>query len=137
MKKLSLTFCILSLALLFASCGVPNNRQMDIYLGKTAELKLLHLNASSQRRIAQMDGVELAINDSFATDKPMELFAFYPDYTIVIDNKEKAMQTRVVLDINFDKVEFYNIDADGNTDGIIYRSSMSATDFKTHIHAEE
>lgn len=118
------------LLFLLCSCSRPDSMQMEVYMASGAQLKLLQINASSQDRITQMEGVEAAILDAEPTDKTLSQFAFYPEYRIVITRAEEAPIT-VILDVNENFVEFYD---PADDEGVIYRSNMSAVDFNIYLH---
>lgn len=132
---------ILSILLIFVSlsaasgCSVPDDMQLDVYLGTTEDLKLLHVNASTQEKQLQIEKIHEAVTDIEAIDKPLDLFAFYPDYTIVVDDleDETAERITVVLDINRDRLELYRVQ-NGEISPTLYRSNMSVEEFKSYMN---
>ena len=143
MKKPWLVLFFAVFLLLFGACSgmsIPDDMQMDIYLGDHKELKLLHINASNSEKETQIRKIYEAVTDAYPTDKPMELFAFYPDYTIEVDDLESSepdQRIKVVFDVNGDRLEFYHIDEESEDSGetpVIYRSNMSVDEFKTYLH---
>lgn len=138
MKKAFYIFLSALLLILCSSCSnVPDNMQADIYLGTTKDLKLLHLNASTAKKEEQIQKMYEAVTDASPIDKPIELFAFYPDYTIEVDDlsSDSGERIQVVLDVNRDRLEFYSI-KDGDDSSTIYLSNMSVDEFKTYINME-
>lgn len=130
MKKFACIFLCFGLLIGMAACQSPDDLQLDIYKGTAAELKLLHLNASNAARKNIIEGITRAITEAEATDKPMELLGFYPDYTISVTAPEDLQkQLTVVLDLNGEWVEFYYPGPYPQQDGIVYRSKMPATEF--------
>lgn len=136
MKKVLCIISMLIFSLICGACTVPDDMQMDVYLGAAKDLKLLHVNASSSNKEKQIQKIYEALTDAEPTDKPIELFAFYPDYTIEVDDLEAANDQRisVVLDINHDRLEFYYIGDDAENPVVIYRSNMSVEEFKSYMH---
>ena len=132
-KRILSAMLLSSLLVVSTACSaVPDEMQADIYLGASKELKLLHINASSDEKEERIRKIYEAVTDAVPTDKPMELFAFYPDYTIEVDDLGADSDDRieVVLDVNRDRLEFYYAQ-DGSEEKVIYRSNMGVPEFKT------
>ena len=143
MKKSWLVLFSAVFLLLFGACSdmrTPDDMQMDIYLGAHKELKLLHINASNSEKENQIRKIYEAVADAYPTDKPMEFFAFYPDYTIEVDDLDAPdadQRIKVVFDVNGDRLEFYHTDEaseEPDEAPVIYRSNMSVDEFKTYLH---
>lgn len=131
MKKVSCFLLILALLICLGSCRSPNTLQLDIYKGASTELKLLHVNASDAARKQQIEGITQAILKAEPTDKPLDLFAFYPDYTIsVTDPANPQARLTVVLDLNGEWVEFYYPEENS----VIYRSEITAAAFSALVN---
>lgn len=134
MKKLLcvLLFCIL--ALQFSGCSsTPNSLQMDLSRGYGEHLKLLHLNASTSGKRERIQAFSHVILEAEPLDKPLSMFAYYPDYLLEITPWEGGQLT-VVVDINGDYVDFYYPGPNPERSSTIYRSHTSAADFKKLIH---
>lgn len=130
------------MSLCFSACSAPDYLQMDVYMGSGEELKLLHINASSEEKIAQIEGIRRAITEAEATEKTVDMMGFYPDYRVVIQEKDKETISAVV-DINGDYVEFYFLDPEvdsgtgekaNENDAMVYRSKVTALEFEFFIN---
>lgn len=136
MKKMlcALLLCLMLLPL--AGCGEkPNSMQLDVYRGADAQLKLLHLNISSTDKKERIEAFAKAIRNAEPIEKPMSLFAYYPDYTIEITPWEGGKLT-VVVDVNGDWVDFYYPGPNPESSDTIYRSKMSAKEFNLLINTQ-
>lgn len=124
MKKL---IPALLLVLVLAGCSRPNSLQLDLYQGYGAQKKLLHLNASTQLKRQRIDALAGITQDAKPLDKDLSLFAYYPDYLLEI-NREGVVQ-QAVVDLNGDFVDFHFLGEEQ-----LYRSAMTAADFKKLLH---
>ncbi len=126
---------LLMVLLIFSGCGIkPSDMYMDIYNGTDRELKLLHINANDDKRINQMNGILSAIENAEASDKPMELFAFYPDYTIEASPLGSDEIITVVLDVTSEYVQFYYPGPNPEKSDVVYISDMPSEEFMDLIN---
>ncbi len=133
MKKICLL--IIALLLTLAGCGTkPSDMQMDVYNGNSKDLKLLHVKANDEAKVNQMSGILSAIENAEASDKPMELFAFYPDYTIEISPMGSDEVITVVLDVTSEYVQFYYPGPNPEASDVVYISELSSQEFMDYIN---
>jgi len=136
---------------LFSGCDTPNSLQMDLFQGYGRELKLIHLNASSGEKRERMEAFAQALADSQPVDKDISMFAYYPDYRLVISGKALASEEggagftvadaegrdssiTAVIDLNGDFVDFYFPGPDPEQSDTVYRSKMTAKEFRILVH---
>lgn len=152
MKKLLCAVLAACLAAcLLSGCDTPNSLQMDLFQGYGRELKLIHLNASSGENRERMEAFAQALADSQPVEKDISMFAYYPDYRLVISGKALASgeggagfavvdapgqdsSITAVIDLNGDFVDFYFPGPDPERSDTIYRSKMTAKEFKVLVH---
>ncbi len=138
MKKL---FCSLLLAgallFLFSGCDNPNSLQLDLYQGYGSHLKLLHLNASTAEKRERMEALGDALRGAEPLEKDFSLFAYYPDFQLEITPWDNGEMLTAVVDINGEYVDFYYPGPNPQESQTIYRSRMSAKDFKKLVHHAE
>lgn len=124
MKKL---FCVLAVLFLLSGCSVPDSLQLDLSQGYGRQVKLLHLNASSSQRRQRIEEFAALLEESQPLEKDISLFAYYPDYLMEITRD--GQKTSVILDVNGDFIDFHYVEGSQ-----LYRSSVSAGDFKKLLH---
>ena len=135
MKKLLTLITAVIMAISLSACGTPDEFQLDIYKGVQAELKLMHLNASTSQKKWQIDGIAEALRNAEAIEKDVSLFGYYPDFTVEVTLPDSPDQIlRAVVDLNGDWVEFYYLEDSAITGDGLYRSKVSAEDFLAYIH---
>lgn len=152
MKKLLcavLAACMITC--LFSGCNTPNSLQMDLFQGYGRELKLIHLNASSGEKRERMEAFAQALADSEPVEKDISMFAYYPDYRLeisgkalasgeggagftVVDTERTDGSITAVIDLNGDFVDFYFPGPDPEQSNTIYRSKMTAKEFRILVH---
>lgn len=116
----------LSLTLL-TGCSSPDALQLDLSQGFGSQLKLLHLNASTQERRRRIQDFHALLENAQPLEKDLSLFAYYPDYRLEL--LRDGERVTVIMDVNGEFVDFHYLDED-----VIYRSALSAKDLKRLIH---
>lgn len=124
MKKL---LPALLFALLLTGCSVPNSLQLDLSQGFGQNMKLLHLNASNEKNRQRIEEFASIVDGAQPLEKNISFFAYYPDYILEITRNGRT--DSVVLDINGEFLDFHYPDQQ-----VIYRSAMTAADFKKLLH---
>lgn len=164
MKKLVSLLLALICLLLLAACAMrPDDEQLDVSQPYGDQVKLLHLNGSSQEKRERIRQVYQALYDCYPIDKDPALFAYYPDYQVTVKGVDQEVihadyqlpvpvadifrdgqEVRAVVDINGDWVDIlftrppgdgYRFDDDA-VEGHIFRSRVSAKDFKALLNVE-
>lgn len=119
--------------------GNPDSIQLDLFQGFAENLKLLHFNNSSEAKLRQMQDISTVVQGAEALDRDFSFFAYYPDYKLEItpwqaQGEEEAGTLTVIIDINGDYVDFYYPGPYPAASETIYRSPLSAEEFKSYIH---
>lgn len=130
MKKLICALLALCLTIQLSACAAPNSLQMTLSQGCGVELKLLHLNASSRERRERIEEFAAALEGAQALEKDISLFAYYPDYRLEI--VRDGAVTAALVDLNGSFLDFHY-----EGDATIYRSPMTADEFKAVLHRVE
>ncbi len=150
MKKLfSLLFACLFLCLM-AGCDSPDALKMDLYQGYGDQIKLIHLNASSEENRERMDAFAQALVNAEPLEKDLSMFAYYPDYKLELSGKRltvngndfaledvsgrDGVSLTAIVDLNGDFVDFCFPGPAPEQSGTIYRSAMPAEEFKKLVH---
>lgn len=128
MKRIFCALCVSALLLMLSGCSAPDSLQLDLSQGYGRQTKLLHLNASTEKRRLRIEAFAALIEDAQPLDKDISLFAYYPDLTMTITRDGQVGPTAIV-DINGDFVDFHY---SGETR--LYRSKVSALEFKGLLH---
>ena len=131
-KAISLALAAL-LCALCAGCTQPDSQTLDLYQGYGNFLKLIHLNASSAEKQERMDAFAQVLEDSQPLDKEFSLFAYYPDYCLELKKAGEAACVAIV-DVNGDYIDFYYVGEDGTADPQLYRSHVTADQFRKLVH---
>lgn len=126
-KALSISLVILALLTLFG-CSAPDSLQLDLRQGYGLQIKLLHLNASSDKNRQRIEDFASITSDAQPLEKDISLFAYYPDYSLTITRDGQAV-TEAVIDMNGDFVDFHFA---GETQ--LYRSRLSVPELKKLLH---
>lgn len=150
MKKFLCTVLAVCLtACLFSGCTTPDSLQMDLFQGYGRQLKLIHLNASSTKNRERMEAFAKALSNAEPLEKDVSMFAYYPDYIIEIngraltldgdsytiaDTDEYTGSITAVIDINGDWVDFYFPGPEPEQSNTVYRSNLTAKEFKKLVH---
>lgn len=130
MKKRILLAVLCSLFLLFLSgCSNPNSLQMDLSRGYGDNLKLLHLNASSQKKRERIAAFSAVVQEAEPLDKPFSMFAYYPDYLLEITPWDETGPLTVIIDVNGDFIDFYYPGPNPTESPTLYRSKTTAEEF--------
>lgn len=124
----------LALLCLLAGCSNPNALQLDLSQGYGRGVKLLHLNASTEAKRERIEALSGIAQDAQPLDKELAMFAYYPDYRLAVTaaSSESRGDLDVIVDINGEFVDFYD-PAEGDSP-TIYRSKMSAEEFRKLVH---
>jgi len=149
LKKLIAALLAGCMLCFLAGCKNPDSLQLDLSRGYGENLKLIHLNASTEEKRERMDAFAGVLLDAKPLEKDFSMFAYYPDYYLQITGKgleytlddagimrEVSLKTgeglslTAIVDVNGDYVDFYlpEIDTAGASP-VIYRSAMSAEAF--------
>lgn len=154
MKKRILSFSLCLLLLLgLAGCAAPDSLKLDLYQGYGRELRLIHLNASTQENSERIDAFAQALTGAKALEKDRSLFAYYPDFRLEIKGKslsydvspegvlenvsvkdEKSGSITAVIDKNGDFVDFYFPGPAPEASDMIYRSPLTAEELLILVH---
>lgn len=122
----------------FSACSEfdPRDLKMDVYRGTDTESKLLHIVSNTQEKIDQMNGIReaISVDNAVPTDKAMDLLGYYPDYRIEVYPRGEESFTAIV-DISYDRVEFYYPGPNPEESDTIYLSNVSAEDFMILINS--
>lgn len=145
MKKLicAVLAACLSVCLL-GGCTAPDSLQLNLYQGYGRQLKLIHLNASSNEKRERMNSFAAVLCEASPLEKDISMFAYYPDYILEIQGKslvksgstftladdDTAGTITAVIDINGENVDFYFPGPSPEESATIYRSKMTAKEFK-------
>lgn len=146
MKKLicAVLAACLSVCLL-GGCTSPDSLQLDLFQGYGRQLKLIHLNASSTEKRERMNAFAMALSDASPLEKDISMFAYYPDYILEIKGKSLTQSgstytlaeaddpnatITAVIDINGENVDFYFPGPNPEESPKIYRSKITAKEFK-------
>jgi hypothetical protein len=129
MKKSFVAFCMAACLLLLSGCQSPNRLQLDLSQGYGDNLKLLHLNVISEENEQRIEAFSQVVRDAEPLDKPMELFAYYPDYMLEITPWDENGALTVIIDVNGDYIDFYYPGPNPAADNTIYRSHTTAEEF--------
>ena len=150
MKRLGVLALAVCLLLALPGCGRPDAIQMDIAQGYGENIKLLHLNASSQAKRERMEAVARALIQSAPLEKDPALFAYYPDYTVTVtglgfSDSAGALEEApgsvlyAIVDVNGEWVDVIFPEAgaapEEKTPGVVYRSALPAKEFKALMNA--
>ena len=127
MKRMICLLLGIGMAVLTAGCSTPDSLQLDLSQGCGNQVKLLHLNARTEAKRQRIEEFASILEDAQPLEKELSLFAYYPDYLLVITRD--GQKTSAIVDINGDFVDF--LYPGGDT---IYRSAMSAQDLKKLLH---
>lgn len=135
MKKWICLFLLSSIIICsFSGCSNPNSMQLDLAWGYGDHLRLIHLNASTDEKRERMEAFSQAIREAEPLEKKLSAFAYYPDYQLEITPWENGKKLTAIVDINGEYVDFYYPGPYPQQSETIYRSQMSAKEFKTLIH---
>lgn len=148
MKKLIAMLLAGCMLCFLSGCKNPDSLQMDLSRGYGENLKLIHLNASTEEKRERMDTFADVLTDAQPLTKEFSMFAYYPDYYLQIIGKAldytldesgiikemslksgEGLSLTAVIDVNGDYVDFYLPEIDGGDTPVIYRSAMPAEDF--------
>ncbi len=154
MKKLfSLCLAIFLLCGL-AACGNPNSQQLNLYQGCGQGIKLIHLNARTEVDRERIASFAQALADCRPLEKSLSLFAYYPDFKLEITGRalvaeggdsegdapgftveeQPGATLTAIVDINGDFVDFYFPGPAPAQSDTVYRSSLSAKEFKQLVN---
>lgn len=132
-------------ACLLGGCTSPDSLQLDLFQGYGRQLKLIHLNAGSSEKRERINSFAQSLCEASPLDKDISMFAYYPDYILEIKGRSltqdgntfKLAETEdgtgsitAVIDINGDNVDFYFPGSNPEESPVIYRSKISAIEFK-------
>ena len=134
MKKLLCIILLAAMACLLSGCDNPDSLQLDLSRGYGEHLKLIHLNASSSEKKERMEAFGDAVRNAEPLEKDFSMFAYYPDYLLEITPWENGETLTVVVDLNGDFVDFYYPGPYPEQSNTIYRSQMTAEEFKILVH---
>lgn len=158
MKKLLSFLLACALLCMLPGCGAsPDSLQMNLFQGYGTHKKLIHLNASNEKNRERIEAFAQALADAKPLEKDFSMFAYYPDFRVEISGKALVPEggdaegdapgftlsdvpvgdgpaITAIVDINGDFVEFYFPDSDAAQGGAIYRSGMTAAEFKKLVH---
>lgn len=156
MKKVFSLLLICVLLCMLSGCENPNSLRLDLSQGFGQEIKLLHLNASTNEKRERMEALAQALADCRPLDKDLSMFAYYPDYRLELSGKAlvsegtdaegdapgftvtdapgEDVSLTAVVDINGEFVDFYFPGPAPEASGVIYRSSMTAKEFKRLVN---
>ena len=102
MRKL---FCALLLAIVLTGCSAPNSLQLDLSQGCGLQIKLLHLNASTQENRRRIEDFAAILDNAQPLDKDISLFAYYPDYLLEVTRE--GQKTAAIVDMNGHFLDFH------------------------------
>lgn len=148
MKKAICTLLVFSMLFLLSGCGKPDSLQMELSQGYGDEIKLIHLNASTAEKQERMEAFARMLSEAQPLEKDLSLFAYYPDYRLEITGMALNFQTddkgvmsdisyttgpdcsiTAIVDVNGDVIDFYFPGPSPRESGVIYRSTLSASEF--------
>lgn len=132
MKKAIVLLLSLMLSGLIAGCSQPNSLTLDLAQGYGQNLKLIHLNASTDEKKQLLESFAQVLEESQPLDKDFSLFAYYPDY--LLELTDNGTKTTAVVDVNGEFIDFYYLEEDGTPSPQLYRSQTSTEDFRKLVH---
>lgn len=134
------------------ACTAPDDLKLDLYQGYHRELHLLHWNANSDENAERIETFAKMFEGAVALEKDISLFAYYPDYRLVVRGKSLSYEVgedgtlqniqvnddengiiTAVVDLNGDYVDFYLPDSE--TPDTIYRSPFTTTMLTLLVHS--
>lgn len=138
MKKLIAAVSILLACFLLcclSGCDNPNSLQLDLTQGCGQQIKLIHLNASTAEKRERINAFLEVMQNAEPLKKDFSMFAYYPDYKLELAGTEDSSGViTAIIDINGEYVDFYYPGPYPEASETIYRSPVSAKDFKNLVH---
>ena len=118
---------------LLSGCAQPDSLTLDLHQGYGEHVKLLHLNASTAAKQERIEGFYAMLEDAEPLEKEFRLFSYYPDYYLRLQQDGHGTVAAVV-DVNGDYVDFYYMGEDVAKEPQLYRSHMTAEEFRALVH---